>query len=54
MTEILRKLLDIRSGLGAVKRMIEDYGFTDEAPEIVEMQRLERLLSQKVNEWDKP
>ena len=55
MIDTLRLLLDIREKLARVKQTIEDYGYDCEsAPEVAEMQSLERKLFNRVSEWEKP
>jgi len=55
MTDILRELLEIRDRLQKLEEHLAEYGYSSEfAPEIGEMQELERKLFLKVNEWDKP
>ena len=54
MTDLLRLMIDLRDSLQKVQSSIREYGFTEAAPEVLQMQKLERKLFAKVNKWDKP
>src|SRR5208337_195933 len=55
MIEILRELLDVRHKLGRIENMLLEYGWLDALqPDFRAMQDLERSISQRVNDWDRP
>jgi len=54
MTDLLLKLLELRTALQAARDLAEGYGYLAELPEIEKMQKLERRAFEKVNKWSEP
>jgi hypothetical protein len=52
--DLRRRLLDLRESIEAVKTLSDEYGYTDQLPELEKLGRLERKIFGKVNKWDKP
>jgi hypothetical protein len=53
--DLLQDLLTLRINLYTLRQKAEGYGLTPEnAPEFAELQRLERSVFAKVQEWEKP
>ena len=54
MTDLLRRLLDLRDTLEKLRADLEFSQYLDELPELAEMQKLERAMFKKIDEWEKP
>ena len=54
MIDLLRQLLDLRERLEAIAQNVRAYGLRESLPEVGQMQDIERKISDKVSEWDKP
>ena len=54
MREVIRMLLDVRDKLDEVYQRLEGLTESDSTPELDEMRRLERILFEKIIEWEKP
>lgn len=55
MTDLLRKLLNVRDAITAARQEAEAYGYQEAlAAEFNKLDETEREIFAKVNEWDKP